>query len=913
MRLELPILLLLAPLALAGLLATIPRRDAPSLSRTSLTARALAVLLLLVAAAGPAVAVRGRDRLRVWVIDVSASHAAAAVDLATALTDDAGEAWRDLRPDDRVAVILFDSSARLVVPPASPAQLAGAALPVPAPAVAAAGSDLGPAIRAAAELAAAHPGRLAEIVLATDGLATDGVDAGPEASARALAAGVPIFVRPPRSGLSPRTVGVLELLGPARVALGEPAAFDARVRSAGEARAVRVELLARRIDARVPTGATPIAAAARTIPRDAATGVRLVVPGSALARGAWLVTVRVRDAEGETPPDPIEADDAASAVLVVGDAEPALVVASDAIDPALRRLLEAQGLTVSRVDPTDIGRAARPDDAVDAADRAARLTRRSALAVASLIVLDDVSIAALGPGGAALLADLCRGGAGLLVLGGAHAFGPGGYAESPLEAVLPLHSDPEPGEAVHVVLALDTSGSMSESADPAGADSKLDRARAALRPPPTLRPTEALTVLPFAVAPGAPIALQQGEQAAIIFERTLAAVAPGGGTDVFAAIARARQIATRDGAETRRIVVLTDGETTESDAAMRALEEASAEDADTEVVLILVGERTAEELAQVERIAAAARGRVTRIESWEGLRDRLREEVAPSRGLVATGPSAVALADAGALAAVIDAGARWPAVARHIRTRAREGRPAVLTVGDREEPLLAVGPAGRGRSVAFTARLGRGWSDAFLADTPPGAAARRALGGAVAWARRRDRPGGLAVRALERGDGSCEVEASVIGAAGGVVGRVLRARRGTTEAALAESMPGEHRGTILPSSSDGGINAEPFVVVTDRDDAAVAVTAPVEPSGRREWQRLGIDRAWLATLAAAGGGSVLDAPAPIPLVRATAAAAPRPVGLRLPFVAAAVLVLLLEAGLRAGAGLSATRAAPRGR
>ncbi|MGL4941822.1 MAG: glutamine amidotransferase [Thermoguttaceae bacterium] len=56
----------------------------------------------------------------------------------------------------------------------------------------------------------------------------------------------------------------------------------------------------------------------------------------------------------------------------------------------------------------------------------------------SVYILDNVDAAAFHPEELEALAEAVRGGAGLLMLGGVHAFGAGGYAETPLAEVMPV-------------------------------------------------------------------------------------------------------------------------------------------------------------------------------------------------------------------------------------------------------------------------------------------------------------------------------------------------------------------------------------------------------------------------------------------------------------------------------------------
>lgn len=85
------------------------------------------------------------------------------------------------------------------------------------------------------------------------------------------------------------------------------------------------------------------------------------------------------------------------------------------------------------------------------------------------LVLLDIAAADLGPDAPALLDRYVRQtGGGLLLVGGQHAFGPGGYAGTVLETLAPLSSTPPERPPLRVVFLLDASGSMGEAA-PGGA------------------------------------------------------------------------------------------------------------------------------------------------------------------------------------------------------------------------------------------------------------------------------------------------------------------------------------------------------------------------------------------------------------------------------------------------------------
>ena len=64
-----------------------------------------------------------------------------------------------------------------------------------------------------------------------------------------------------------------------------------------------------------------------------------------------------------------------------------------------------------------------------------------------MIILDDVDVQGLSPASWQAIAERVRKGMGLIMLGGYHSFGPGGFRESPLADVLPMDIGPAQRQA----------------------------------------------------------------------------------------------------------------------------------------------------------------------------------------------------------------------------------------------------------------------------------------------------------------------------------------------------------------------------------------------------------------------------------------------------------------------------------
>ncbi|TXG86519.1 MAG: VWA domain-containing protein [Thermomicrobiales bacterium] len=152
--------------------------------------------------------------------------------------------------------------------------------------------------------------------------------------------------------------------------------------------------------------------------------------------------------------------------VVVRDAAHLLFVSQDGADNSfLIRQLEEQGVQITQISPIQI-----PE-------------RLSELTVYDAIVLDNVPVTDMTVGQIAALEQSTRTlGRGLIVIGGTSAYGPGGYANTPLEDLLPVDVKVTEGkerQRVALLLIIDKSGSM--ALDPSESISKIDMAKEAVQ------------------------------------------------------------------------------------------------------------------------------------------------------------------------------------------------------------------------------------------------------------------------------------------------------------------------------------------------------------------------------------------------------------------------------------------------
>lgn len=446
------------------------------------------------------------------------------------------------------------------------------------------------------------------------------------------------------------------------------------------------------------------------------------------------------------------------------------------------------------------------------------------------------------PGQLELLARYVDQGGGLLMTGGPEAFGLGGWYRTPVEAVLPVSSDVRTevtAPQVAMVVVLDISQSMA-----AGSPSRLELAKQGVVDVIDLAYQDdllglvvfsdpSLTRWVFELRP----ATDSGKRA--MMEATLA-IAPQGGTVLLGGYELALEALRATDAAVKHIIVLSDGKLFDGqgpfaaggDPDWRALAAVARAQRITTSTVAIGADADTEAL---EALASGGGGRfyeafdvrtLPRLFTAEALtaaRDLLRgERVAPEgrrHPLSAfEGPA--------------------PAVDAYVATSLKPTGEA-LFVGLDEEPLLAVGRAGLGRTAALTTDLS-GWAGDFGRwDALPGI-----LGGVVRWLQARPAPYAATVRV--RG-GALEVVVDAVEAGAYVNDRPLVARFQGQETALRQVAPGRYVGS-LPVRGSGGT-----VVVADGADV-VARRAVATPDP----EFAGVDGvALLTALANASGGEVV--------------------------------------------------------
>ncbi len=661
MRFENPwwLVALLPAVALVYLMARSGRRTVPARQhRVAVVGRMLAVGLLVAAAAGPILQLRSDDRTVLFLVDRSASIGGPARDLQESIIDAALAA---ARPSDRSGVMVFGGDAR--IDSALAVGRTGVDLRT---VVDDSATDLGGALRAAG--AVLPTGGSRRIVVLSDMVDTagDARTAAGELADQAIA------------------VDVIRVAGdrPAD-ALVEAVRLPPVIRRGETAEATVV------IDSTLSGPATlyvDVGGETRTIPLTLQAG-RSEIPVPVTPGDDASVTVTARlDAGGDVRP---ENDSGAGIARVLGPARVGIVEGAAGEAALLARALEAGGL-----DTELLGTIPEPE----------QMLTFDALVLVNVARPDPAAAESL----TAFVEDLGRG---LVTVGGDQAYGMGDYAETPLEALLPVSSDPDDlirRKTVAEVLVIDTSGSMANchcSGDQMveGGVNKTDiyRAGAALAID-ALADEDRVGVL--AVSSGFDWVLPLGPKPdPVTAEQALGTLFPNGDTELARGLEAALEELSAAPESLRHIVLFTDG-WDPNDANLVPLARRIA-DAGITLSVLGTGEGAG---ATLQRMADVGGGRYYPGENLESVPEIFAEETLKvARNLVAEGSFLPAL---GAPSAATRSLTATPPLLGYVVTKAKGTASVALEIGP-GDPLLASWQRGLGRVTAWTSDATTRWAD----------------------------------------------------------------------------------------------------------------------------------------------------------------------------------------------------------
>ena len=766
-----------------------------------LTWRASTALLLILGASGVAIAMRQMPATAVVALDRSASVPARAQSLALARVNGFTST---MKAGDRLGLVSFGSDAALDVRPGEAVRRVAVRS-----SVVDSGTDIGGALRLARAVAPADG--LRRIVLISDGRDTAG--AAEREALITAAAGITIDVVVPADESVLEPVRVTRLLAPEEVSIREP--YVVSVEVAG----------------------TPASRGTVAVYRDddviATRQVVVGVDGSASIdvaerqERARAYTYRAVS-RSESP----ERAPAGAVVLVKG--EPTILYVSAAFK-ALDSILTSAGYRVTSVAPEQVPQTA------------------AALSSFAGVVVDDVPADRLtGAAAEALAAYVEDEGGGLLILGSARALTPDAYAASPLEHIIPVDLRRRSGQrtpTVDLVLVFDKSGSMADLSDGVP---KIEIARqAVLRAVDVMPPGDAIGVLAFDSKSETVAALSAVRDAQAL-RTALRDVLPGGSTSIAPAVTTAidwLHVAGRPAAARRQILLISDGRTSDDDAAR--LQEL-ARTGGVELSVVAIGPNANRPL--LEALATASGGRAYFPENLRDLpRTVARAAARSSGGGVVQERFVLRGADHPVLTG-IDLAA-LPAMNGYV-VGAAKATAAVILASHLDDPILCAWRAGLGRVAVFTGDLASPWSAPLRAWRDDG----RLWAQAIRWVGRRDtnRAIHLEVRDAERGP-RLEVEFENLDGsaiAPDDVTAIVRQPGGATTQLDLEAFAAGRYGAPFPAADTGSY----LVTLSARDRQSGRedrLVRAVYWSADRERQGRGTDVQFLSRLASLTGGRLL--------------------------------------------------------
>ncbi|MBV9582690.1 MAG: VWA domain-containing protein [Chloroflexi bacterium] len=513
-----PLLLLLLPVCV-GLVYALWRTSRvympPIRRRASLVLRVMIVSLLVAVLAEPRVQLPANDLAVAFLLDRSDSITPAMqADEEQWLAD----ALSHKAPQDQAAVISFGGEPtvdRALSTDADPPRLS------PSSNVDPGSTDIAAAVRAG--LAVLPPAAARRLVLVSDG--QENQEKADTAAALAAAAGVQVLAMPLDSQRGPEVL-IHGLDAPNQLREGERFSVSAEV----ESNVTTTASLYLLVDGSL--------ASTQNVTVEPGTS-RFVLPVDPLGNGHHVLRVQL-----QADQDTLAQNNSAGAYVIVQGPPRVLVVEGTSGEGSyLTDALRAMGIDVDVTSP-DGG----------------ALDSDNLLSYASTILVDVPADSLPVDRMNALKSYVRDHGGGLLVVGGDKAFGPGGYARTPLEDMLPVRMDlrgKSLSTSVAMILVMDVSGSM--GGGPGGA-SKMDLAKeAALAAVEQLGEYDQIGILAFddhnqwMIRPTFANDLTPVEDA-------IGRMQPGGGTEIYPALKEAFDTLAPLDAKVKHIILLTDGE-----------------------------------------------------------------------------------------------------------------------------------------------------------------------------------------------------------------------------------------------------------------------------------------------------------------------------------------------------------------
>jgi Mg-chelatase subunit ChlD len=415
--------------------------------------------------------------------------------------------------------------------------------------------------------------------------------------------------------------------------------------------------------------------------------------------GAQGYTIRV-SGNGD---DPVPENDSAKVLVGVQGPRPLLVVATSP-NSGLARLLSAGGMKI---------RVAAPEDCDWSLD---------SLAQYSGVLIENVPAEKITDRGMESIASwVGEAGAGMMMTGGRHAYGPGGYFKSPLEPVLPVSMELRQEHrklALAIVVAMDRSGSM--AAPVGGGRTKMDLANlAAAQVLDMLSPMDEFGVVAVDSVSHIIAELRKVDQSKSVRNRIMKVDSGGGGIFVYEALTTAADMLLKAESGTRHIILFSDAADSEEPGKYRELLQ-QCEQSGVTVSVIGLGKPTDVDAELLRDIAKRGNGQIFFTENAEELpRLFAQDTIIVARSLFLDQPAPIQFTG-GLITLTGKQFTGLQSVGGYNLTYLRpKANPAAVTTDEYKAPLVASWQAGGGRVLSYLGEADgqyagavAGWKDA---------------------------------------------------------------------------------------------------------------------------------------------------------------------------------------------------------
>ena len=353
----------------------------------------------------------------------------------------------------------------------------------------------------------------------------------------------------------------------------------------------------------------------------------------------------------------------------------------------LETVLEENGFVVEAISPTEM-----PTELVE-------------LQRSHVLILSNVAVETLSSEQLQSIENYVRDlGHGFVVIGGEHAFGPGGYTDTALERALPVEMTPrERKDTVAIVFVLDTSGSMAnyvETRQKIGL--AIEGVRAGIR---NLDEEDEAGILGFNIDVHTISDLTSDHDT---LRQTVSRLRPTGGTTKMKdATKRAYEMLKANDAKQKHIVLLSDGKSDGDTSAFLDLAEQVAE-AHIGITTIAIGDANKELLTQ---FAENGGGHAVFVENIQQLPAILTEAVRETQRYIVQEPFQPVIATT--TESIVAGIGMLPPLHGYVATTEKE-TAQVFIHSHKDEPILAGWNFGLGKAIAWTSDVKPAWAKEWI-------------------------------------------------------------------------------------------------------------------------------------------------------------------------------------------------------